>query len=213
MPIACTCAKCGRNFRAPDAAAGKRVKCPGCAAPVEVAAAPEDEDDGGTYLAADDSQKCPKCRHELPKDAVLCVNCGLNLQTGKKLKTIHKAKTRRVILGGALCPTVTVSRTREGDLQLTVAKWLFGIIPCGEFTVNLKKYDTVLVDCTLGRRGFYGFGLLGFLLTGGARPDVFYVSIRGNRVRPLQLYRGTSDVTMKELLDMLQEVGLRVERK
>ena len=190
-----------RDFRAPDAAAGKRVKCPGCAAPVEVAA-PE-EDDGGTYGAADDSQQCPKCRHELPKDAVLCVNCGLNLKTGKKLKTVHKARTRTMNLGWG--STVAISRSREGELLLTVSRRLFGIIPFGGYTVNLRKYDTVLVDYTPGRAGF--------LHTGGGRLDAFYVSLQGNRVRPFQLYCGTSEVTMKDLVDMLQEMGLRVERK
>jgi len=43
---------------------------------------------------------------------------------------------------------------------------------------------------------------------------VFFVSLRGARgAPPVQLYRGTSDVTMKDLVDMLQDVGLKVERK
>jgi hypothetical protein len=30
---------------------------------------------------------CPDCRAMLPDGAVLCTSCGLNLQTGKRLKT------------------------------------------------------------------------------------------------------------------------------
>lgn len=31
---------------------------------------------------------CPSCDSELPPNAVLCVNCGYNLQTGQKLETM-----------------------------------------------------------------------------------------------------------------------------
>jgi len=36
MPIVMTCESCGKQFRARDESAGKRVKCPYCAAPMEV---------------------------------------------------------------------------------------------------------------------------------------------------------------------------------
>jgi hypothetical protein len=39
MPITVQCEKCGKRLKAPDAAAGKRVKCPGCGGPVSVPAA------------------------------------------------------------------------------------------------------------------------------------------------------------------------------
>ncbi len=39
MPLTVQCEKCGKRLQAPDALAGKRVKCPGCGAPVAVPAA------------------------------------------------------------------------------------------------------------------------------------------------------------------------------
>lgn len=36
MPIEFSCGTCGKKLRAPDTAAGKRVKCPGCGGPVPV---------------------------------------------------------------------------------------------------------------------------------------------------------------------------------
>jgi hypothetical protein len=36
MPIKITCSACGKSFNAPDAAAGKKVKCPGCQAVIAV---------------------------------------------------------------------------------------------------------------------------------------------------------------------------------
>src|SRR3954468_8440602 len=35
MPIVVACS-CGKRFRAPDSAAGRRGKCPGCGGPIEV---------------------------------------------------------------------------------------------------------------------------------------------------------------------------------
>ncbi len=35
---------------------------------------------------------CPKCDASLPDDAVLCVNCGLHLKSGRRLKTEKKRK-------------------------------------------------------------------------------------------------------------------------
>ncbi len=32
--------------------------------------------------------KCPSCGNDIAADAVICVNCGTNLKTGKKLKTV-----------------------------------------------------------------------------------------------------------------------------
>jgi hypothetical protein len=43
--------------------------------------------------------QCPSCSQTLPDDAVLCVNCGLNLETGQRLRTVVKRKKRRAIQG------------------------------------------------------------------------------------------------------------------
>jgi len=34
--------------------------------------------------------KCPNCDSEVDAGAVICVNCGMNLKTGEKLKTVSK---------------------------------------------------------------------------------------------------------------------------
>ena len=33
------------------------------------------------------SPKCPSCGAEVAADAVICINCGTNLQTGERLQT------------------------------------------------------------------------------------------------------------------------------
>lgn len=106
--IAIKC-KCGGKFRVPAAARGKRIKCPKCAGPIAIPAAPlrrtaapkpvaRPADDGGGLLDALAgheaaavaapmgpalSNLCPNCTGPLAADAVVCVGCGYNVKTGK----------------------------------------------------------------------------------------------------------------------------------
>jgi hypothetical protein len=66
-----------------------------------VAALPEampvgsEADDGGPYaLAGGRERKCPNCNHPLESDAVLCVTCGFNLETGQKAVKVYEKVER-----------------------------------------------------------------------------------------------------------------------
>ena len=109
-----TCDSCGKSYSWKPELAGKKVKCK-CGQPMRVPATdpaddalPDGFDDlaalgegtiveapagaavapvaGGKSPAAK-GKKCPACDSPVAADAVLCVNCGHNLKTGKKLKT------------------------------------------------------------------------------------------------------------------------------
>jgi hypothetical protein len=58
MPIVITCAGCSGRMKAPDSAAGKKVKCPKCGGLVLVPV-PEDEDAGDRVTPARDNPKAP----------------------------------------------------------------------------------------------------------------------------------------------------------
>lgn len=96
------CRGCGRSYRAKPELAGKQVKC-GCG---QVMTAPlpaeshelEDDPDGLYDLAPDPVNKkkrkqslpesgdtCPSCEAPLIQGAILCVQCGFDLQTKKTL--------------------------------------------------------------------------------------------------------------------------------
>jgi hypothetical protein len=104
MPIKVAC-KCGQTFAAKDELAGKVVKCPKCANPLKVpapqkkaasVAAPAPMTGGLADLLDEVGLKghhdeykgrhCPSCNAPLAHNAVLCVGCGLNLETGKFTK-------------------------------------------------------------------------------------------------------------------------------
>lgn len=108
MPIKVVCPKCKKALSAPDGMAGKKVKCPGCQAVMDVpagiqafqgetklAAKPAAPPAAGAKTAvpgpptppAKGGNACPKCKKSLPADAIICVECGINIRTGDKFNT------------------------------------------------------------------------------------------------------------------------------
>ena len=122
MPISVTCS-CGKTFAAPDNLAGKRVKCPQCGKPLDIPhptsssqqarsrkskttkskTTKPSNDDVGDLLdevdldASTTGHRCPICRTDLDPDAILCVKCGYNFETGKKIKTKSSRKAAPVV--------------------------------------------------------------------------------------------------------------------
>ena len=88
--VRCTC---GAKLRMPAAAAGRRVKCPKCQAVFRV---PSAASAGGgaaagvkphaTSEAGDHAGRaCPACGAAMTSDAILCIECGYNLTTKKRV--------------------------------------------------------------------------------------------------------------------------------
>lgn len=143
MPFKIRCA-CGQELTAPDAAGGKKVRCPACkrtfalpavpaarqpsrpaptAEPIPVApadrpAAPgtsppgiaprppgsstirlaptEDAATASTAAGAGLAATCPFCQAPIPPGAVICINCGLNFQTGQRIATEEERAPRQL---------------------------------------------------------------------------------------------------------------------
>ena len=90
MPITVSC-QCGKSFQAKDELAGRRVKCPSCGSGIQI---PSPTPQGGlTDLLAEEGmgapvgRTCPSCHAKIDDNAVLCISCGLNLETGQQLRT------------------------------------------------------------------------------------------------------------------------------
>lgn len=105
MPIKVVC-KCGASFAAKDELAGRAVSCPKCKQPLKIpapaaaaqpAAGGLDDlfDEAG--IAPKQGPSCPKCQAELKPNAVMCVACGLDLQSGEHREG---AKIQAALRGG-----------------------------------------------------------------------------------------------------------------
>ena len=98
------CGGCQKVYRWKPELAGKKVKCK-CGhamvvpmpVPVEAPPVPESDDpfadalasaaeaeEQGAYALAPEAPRCPGCKQPMAQGATLCVNCGYNVNTGKK---------------------------------------------------------------------------------------------------------------------------------
>ena len=87
------CPQCGKQYRWSEQYAGRKVRCK-CGhtmrMPAEAPTAAESA--AGMYDLADSSAAagdaagtCPSCSAQMPADAVICIECGYNVQTGKRM--------------------------------------------------------------------------------------------------------------------------------
>ncbi|MFT5523006.1 MAG: hypothetical protein ACI9G1_001270 [Pirellulaceae bacterium] len=115
MPIPVGC-QCGQRFAAPDNLAGKAVRCPKCGNPLQIPnpQAEQPQQQGGVGDLLDEvgveqhapvyqGPACPSCTEPVKEEQVICVNCGYNLKTKKKLKTRieHEEKKIKEIYGNS----------------------------------------------------------------------------------------------------------------
>ncbi len=99
---------CGHSLSAPARFAGQQVRCPACKKPVSVPGGKktsvpavagmsrqtEEVDhaigsllDEVGYQKAAAAHRCPNCKEDLLPDAILCIHCGYNLETGRQIQT------------------------------------------------------------------------------------------------------------------------------
>ncbi|MFK7777756.1 MAG: hypothetical protein QM501_06490 [Gimesia sp.] len=110
MPIKVRCKECKTSFSVKDEAAGKRVRCKGCGAPVKVSAKQkkkrstshksEDTDDFLTSFDINDiedagSKICPRCGTDVDEEDIECTKCGVELSTGRMSESTRKKRRRK----------------------------------------------------------------------------------------------------------------------
>jgi hypothetical protein len=115
---------CGAKLRVKPEGLGRKARCPKCndifvvtaetqTPPKQPSPAPTAPDSLLDELAAQErtaaptervaaaagARACPQCGSRMPGDALLCVSCGYNLQTGRSTR---QASAKRAALGGAV---------------------------------------------------------------------------------------------------------------
>src|SRR5258708_5085645 len=95
------CPECGKQFKVPATAAGKKVRCKTCGEvipvaggksggkPAPAAAYGDDlDDDGKPYVLTNTvlSARCPECAHDMQEGDVICLKCGYNTTTRERAR-------------------------------------------------------------------------------------------------------------------------------
>jgi hypothetical protein len=159
------CRQCGELVRAPRGKRKKAWRCPVCGAPppeetaVRAAEPPRqapppapepepepeptptsDQDDYLPYAVGRTTERrCPVCSATLPRDAVLCVRCGLDLRTRQKVARTYQPLRRQfepglparrrwalfLLAQAAAAPLFLWVALDQGEVALTVFSWLF----------------------------------------------------------------------------------------
>jgi hypothetical protein len=200
MPITVECS-CGKRFQVADERAGHKVRCTVCQ---EVVAVPGRAEEAEAGYAVEDMRKCPRCKRKWPGETVLCVNCGYNFQTGRAVERAYDIANQVIDIGARWLGIYTrlhFFRGRKGETILTIRK-KFLFIPAGTRTLDLRDYNAVLTDCTLGSTGEDG------------GPDVYYLYLEGPRKRTTRILRTTNERAMLEVVDTIKELaGLAIKRR
>ena len=143
MPTTIPCPSCGAALELgqdPATLAGDTVQCPSCHTefPIPVGDRPRLRlrTDDATPATANTKQTCPHCHAEIAADAVLCVACGTNFQTGE-----HAQLARG--------ETVSISR-RIGRVAVVVISLavIFGSL--GSMYASWRQEKVALQTQTLG---------------------------------------------------------------
>ena len=101
MFVQIRCELCGKTFDHDASALGAAAECPHCgktnpAPALAPAPAPAPAAPGGPAV-----KRCPACQAEIEADAVICIHCGQNLATGRKVGGRHGlAAHKSLVLAG-----------------------------------------------------------------------------------------------------------------
>ena len=140
------CPYCTKSLSVADDLGEGEVHCPGCGGRVTVRAATAD----GV------SKTCPECSALMDAKAVLCVKCGYNLKSRRKLTTERRPPDRHVDAGAPLVlRAVLASVVGLGGAALLVAHLAYnvvdqfgvilGLVLVGAFLLILGSFTRVTV--------------------------------------------------------------------
>ena len=79
--------QCGKMFSWTPEKAGKHAQCPGCDQTITIPQLPDTFEHDPQPANASQTIHCPACKTPLQPKAVICLECGYDLRTGKQLTT------------------------------------------------------------------------------------------------------------------------------
>jgi hypothetical protein len=213
MTLTLKCPDCDRPIEVQDQFSVGNVVCPACRCSVPVQAL-------GSY-AIHEGKPCPNCQAECEPSAVLCIQCGYDFRTGRRVQKVVRVQPYNFCWMSGLIPlgmytAGQLQRDEDGFVTLSVTEHYF-FIPLARHELDLKEYPEVHA------RHFRGFGargliLLLMLLFLGIIPglgwiilaftrDTYAIELPLRKDIQINLYEGLFESKWREILDVLKEYG------
>jgi hypothetical protein len=138
MPIDFECPNCLRDLTFEDAQAGTQVKCPNPKCRAEFTLPDPAEADAPYGLGIE--VVCPHCQKGMAPDAVVCIECGYDFRTGKK---VHRRMEEKDVVQRVDGTRFHFHRDRKGRWELGVEGRLLGV-KTGARDFDLGRYQAVV---------------------------------------------------------------------
>lgn len=193
---------CGQRLRLARNRAARRIRCPTCQTVLDVPAELRDEADAPETVAVVEELTCPGCRKRWPTDTAVCIDCGHDFRSGRKVRRTVQATEETVNMGwsGFFGYTrFTVRRDPKNRWWLVKRTWFlfFGGKPT---EIPLSEYTAVATDHQQSGDD-------------EEATHKFYLYLEG-RGKSRRIWSGGRDDKMRELIDVLRtNVGLAIRRK
>ena len=158
MVIDFPCPQCGRRLRAQPEHRGNSARCPGCNTTCTVP--PEEQPQPSDVETLDEvPDHCPSCNASLAPDAVLCIECGFNLRTGRTFKTRIKRFDKKWLAGPPLAARLRRVALFEFffipvfllGIGLGLKQMVLGIVALSLLTVGLVVWIGCISSVRLSR--------------------------------------------------------------
>jgi hypothetical protein len=199
MPITVECPECYRQVSLPDESAGTTYQCSHCRTVIEIpGSSPKDARKG--YGVERRTRTCPGCARRLAPEAVVCIECGYDFRSGKRIRK-RSGDARSWVYGVPALGWYTryaILQDRKGDWFLVIRSY-FLFLPMSARQYDLALYEAACTDFRSAGRG-------------RSYREWYSVALQGRRGRVV-LYRGGRQVVFKWLVDALHQVaGLEIKR-
>jgi hypothetical protein len=221
LDIVFRCHDCDRQIALPERPANGKITCPSCRAILHVPEPGGVPENPHVAYTTPQVKRCPQCNKETTAEAVLCVGCGYNFQTGQQTrKAVVRVKTMKRTWWygpiGLFHKNIALRKTTTGATLVTVTTHLT-FLRVGTTEIDLSDCDEIWTDY---RQGFgpMGWSLMVVLLLMCGCPGLvwwlfawnkptYIVRLPRYKASPITLYEGMSEDTMRDLLDTIAEVG------
>jgi hypothetical protein len=151
MSVLITCHRCDHQFEPGEGCGGQFARCPKCGSFTSLPGA----EPKPNYDCTEPFKNCPECGKDLPVKAVLCVRCGYDFRSGRRVHARPHVKPfyqnwngnipLRLAAAGLLLPAGTPILLWENTLWATVllSAWVVVVIlSAGTFrTASLRREE------------------------------------------------------------------------